>query len=261
MSKISTLETLAITCIHCGKPITGKYVKDYWGNVYHAGHLRQALRCFYCGRLISKGLTGGGKTYRDGRIICGLCMKSAIDDPAATGPILEDVRSRLKRYGITVKGNFAETHLLDRGGLAKVSGRRAARSEEAGFTKLEKKTVNGRLASFSMQIFILKGLPETHFIATAAHELMHVWQHLFAVPNNDPALREGSCNYAAYLILRELSGETARKPGRSDEANYIIETFFNIKDRIYGKGFLKVYQLVKNRGITGWLDYLRNKKR
>jgi hypothetical protein len=188
-------------------------------------------------------------------------MKSAVDDPAATGPILKDVRSRLERYGITVKGNFAETHLLDRGGLAKISGRRAARSEEAGFTKLEKKTVNGRLASFSMQIFILKGLPETHFIATAAHELMHVWQHLFAVPNNDPALREGSCNYAAYLILRELSGGSGRKPGRTDEANYIIESFFSTRDRVYGKGFLKVYQLVKDRGIRGWLDYLRNNKR
>ena len=258
-----------ISCGHCGKPITGKYVKDYWGNAYHAGHLREALRCFYCGRLISKGLTGGGKTYPDGRVICTLCLKSAVDNTAAAVPILKDIRSRLERYGIIVKGTFAETHLLNRGGLAKISGRRAARSEEAGFTKLEKKTVNGRLASFSMQIFILKGLPETHYIATAAHELMHVWQHLYAVPENDPALREGSCNYAAYLILRELAGgsgragnaEAVRKFGTADEAGYIIESFFSTRDRVYGKGFLKVYQLVKDRGIKGWLEYLRNNKR
>lgn len=258
-----------ISCGHCGKPITGKYVKDYWGNAYHAGHLREALRCFYCGRLISKGLTGGGKTYRDGRVICALCLKSAVDNTAAAVPILKDVRSRLERHGITVKGTFAETHLLNRGGLAKISGRRAARTEEAGFTKLEKKTVNGRLASFSMQVFILKGLPETHYIATAAHELMHVWQHLYAVPENDPALREGSCNYASYLVLRELAGGSGRagnagavrKFGTADEAGYITETFFSTRDRVYGKGFLKVYQLVKDRGIKGWLEYLRNNKR
>lgn len=190
------------------------------------------------------------------------------------------MRRRLERLGIKVGGKIANIYLLDRykldaqksgatgpgrgGGRRRIGGRKKNGgsglqglfgkkqiSEQSGFTKLQKKVVNGKLSSFTMDIFILEGLPKTHFIATAAHELMHVWQHLFAVPENDLALREGSCNYAAYLVLREL---------KTPMAEYIINSYFENKDKIYGRGFLSVVSLVKRAGLKGWLDYLRNKK-
>ncbi len=244
-------------CSICGKIIDGKYIRDYWNNVYHAEHVKESPECFYCGRLLAKKITGGGKKYPDGRVICAHCLKHAITGEKQAFPLLKEARSRLMKHGIVLKGEFAQVYLLDRKHLAKVSGRREAQSEEAGFTKLRKKIVNGKLASFSMEIYILKGLPKVYFIATAAHELMHIWQHLYAVPENDRALREGSCNYAAYLVLAEL----AREPSFTDAANYVIKTIFETKDKIYGKGFIRVYEMVKKRGVEGWLQYLRRNKK
>ena len=125
------------------------------------------INCFYCSRLISRQLT-------DGRAICALCLKSAITDAEEAKALVEQARGHLQNHGITVGGKLAKVMLLERSSLQKSSRRRRKQSEEAGYTRLEKKTVNGRLLSFSMQIFILQGLPELHFIATAAHELMHV---------------------------------------------------------------------------------------
>jgi uncharacterized Zn finger protein (UPF0148 family) len=246
------LQHVAMRCAICGKVIRGKYLQDYWGNIYHAQHAKELPACFYCTRLICEKLTGGGKKYSDGRVICGICLKTAVEEDEEARSLIADVRKRLERYGIKVQGEVSKTYLLDRNKLNKVSGRSGSDSEEAGFTKLEKKTANGKLLSFNIQIFILEGLPETHFIATAAHELMHVWQHLYAVPENDKQLREGSCNFAAYLVLKDL---------HTAEANYIIKTYFENKDRVYGKGFVKVYNLVKKRGIKGWLFYLRENKK
>ena len=248
---------ISINCAICGKAISGKYVRDYWGNIYHAEHSRELVSCFYCSRLISKQLTGGGKKYSDGRAICALCLKSAVTDAEEAKALVGQARGNLQKHGITVQGKLARVMLLERSRLRKVSGRRRKQSEEAGYTRLEKKVLNGRLISFSMQIYILRGLPRLHFIATAAHELMHVWQHLYAVPENDRGLREGSCNYAAYLVLQEY----ARNPEYTGQANYINRTYLENSDPVYGKGFQKIYRLAQNRGSAGWLEYLKKNKR
>ena len=55
-------EHIALKCALCKLPIQGKFLKDYWGNSYHIGHLNKVPKCNYCGRFINKELTDG--TYK-----------------------------------------------------------------------------------------------------------------------------------------------------------------------------------------------------
>ena len=250
-------EKAALECDICGKIIRGKYRRDYWGNRYHMDHARNHSQCFYCSRLISERITGGGARYPDGRKICAMCLESAVSAPEAAKLLVGRVREELDGHGITIPGKLAKVTLADRRGLVRAGGKAKQGSEEQGNARLEKQSVNGRLTSFSIEVTILSGLPEIHFIATAAHELMHVWQYLYAVPENALPLREGACNYAAYLLL---SGRAASGRDR-DMAEYIIKTMFENRDKIYGKGFQKVYAFAKRKGTKGLLEHLKKSKR
>ena len=103
-----------------------------------------------------------------------------------------------------------------------------------------------------MQIYILQGLPEMSFISTCAHELMHLWFYSHNLTDIKPLLLEGSCNMAAYLVLkRQLT----------PEAEFLIKGLFEDKDKIYGTGFRKVQKLASRLGTAGWLEYLKTHKR
>ncbi len=246
-------QRVAVRCTLCGEIIQGRFLKDYWGNIYHEGHKDRASRCDYCSRFISEKTTGGGTRYRDGRHICGLCRPAAVQDTKEARELLGDARKRLERYGIAIDRFDPGFHLIDRGKLKRVSRlSRPPDSEETGFTHFRSRSLGGRIVSFELNIYILLGLPRGHFIEAAAHELMHVWQYLNAPPKNDRALCEGSCNYAAYLVLQELSGA---------ESKYLVHNLFGSKDRFYGEGFRRVARLVEKRGTKYWLSRLRANRR
>ena len=91
-------------------------------------------------------------------------------------------------------------------------------------------------------------MPRVRFMVAAAHELMHIWQYLNAPADNSPALREGSCNLAAYLVLSRH---------RSKEAEYIEQGMLASPDPIYGEGFRRAKSLAEEKGVPYWLDWLK----
>ena len=235
-------------CAHCKRQIKGKYFKDYWGNNYHAEHMNKGLSCNYCGRLISAGLTKGGTTYSDGRRICMLCHKTAIEKLAKGERILQLVHDELELLGIKISPFKPEFFLIDRSRLRSLAGQ----SETQGFARFQRETVNGQIKSFNLQIYILKGLPESSFITACAHELMHIWFYSRNITDLNSRLEEGSCNYAAYLLLKNM---------RSPEAAYRIRELMEDSSPIYGKGFQKVYKMVESKGVRYWLNYIQTHKR
>ncbi len=66
-------------CAACGQPLEGWYTRDMWGNATCSRHEAEFPRCSACTRLICPRLTGGGVTYADGRQVCMLCRRTAID--------------------------------------------------------------------------------------------------------------------------------------------------------------------------------------
>nr|WP_281389034.1 protein DA1 [Spirochaeta isovalerica] len=99
-------------------------------------------------------------------------------------------------------------------------------------------------------IYILKGMPESSFISACAHELMHIWFYSRGLTGLSPRLEEGSCNYAAYLILKTLN---------SPEAAYRIHELMEDRSPVYGKGFQKVLKMVEGHGVPYWLEYLQKR--
>lgn len=97
-------------------------------------------------------------------------------------------------------------------------------------------------------MYILDGMPRVVFMRVAAHELMHVWLFEHASLQMDHMLVEGSCEYAAYLALSEMTDPLARFDLDNQKEN---------KDLAYGAGFRSVSGYVTRVGLDNWLGYLR----
>jgi hypothetical protein len=99
-------------------------------------------------------------------------------------------------------------------------------------------------------VYLLNGMPRAQMAATAAHELMHVWQFRNSKLRQDPALSEGSCNFASYLVLRRIGGQ---------DADYVIDGMLTDPDSIYGEGFRRVKAFAEKNGMPAWLRLLKAK--
>ena len=127
--------------------------------------------------------------------------------------------------GIVVEHKAISLRLTDKRAISRFfSGEMAS---HCGFVKHEYVRIGNLVTDQSFQIHILDGMPRMHYIATAAHELMHVWQYLNGPLGNDPALCEGSCNYASLMVLKQIGGA---------EADYLIESLRKNSDPVYGEG-------------------------
>ncbi|MCM2271729.1 MAG: protein DA1 [candidate division Zixibacteria bacterium] len=238
-------EHRADRCALCGKPITGTYMYDDYGAKIHAEHLQDARQCNYCSRFISAN-SNGGERYSDGRVVCGFCLESVVKDKDEADSLMQVVRQTLALEGIVIKQKKLPLELVSQKKMQSLSPGHAA--DMAGFTKVRQtKSLMGLVKDNDVKIYILDRMPRMNFIATAAHELMHVWLGLNDRFETDEILAEGSCNYAAYLVL-------SRYPG---EADHVIKYMQEDTDPAYGEGYRKVYSYVNAVGKSSWLAHLR----
>jgi hypothetical protein len=123
-----------------------------------------------------------------------------------------------------------------------------------GFTDYhEERNLFGRTSKRQIDVYLLYGMPKVEMIGTMAHELTHVWQFLNGRLKTDPALSEGSCNFASYWVLKQMA------PGR--EADFIIESMLRDEDEVYGEGFRRVKRYVEHNGISRWLTLMTEQDR
>lgn len=241
-------EHVALKCSLCGEIIEGPYIQDQWGNSYHEAH-RDEPRCLYCGRLLTAA-TDGGEIYSDGRTVCGLCLVDAVKSDTEAKQIMNNVKGTLADAGITIDRKELPLKLVDRERLADIIGGQRDKFQLEGCTYFEKRSVlYGLVSRQKFNIYILYGLPRVKYIAAIAHELMHVWLGLNAPLEQNQAMVEGSCNYAASLVLKQLG---------TDEGNRLLQTMLESQDRDYGEGYRQVMSQVDKRGLDGWLDYLKD---
>lgn len=238
-------EHLADRCALCGKPITGTYMYDDYGAKVHAEHMSDALQCNYCSRLISAN-SNGGERYGDGRIVCGYCLESVVKNRNEADSLMQVVRQKLAMEGIVIKRKKIPLELVSQNGMQSLSPRH--QSEMAGFTKVRQiKSMMGLMTDTEVKVYILEKMPRMNFVATAAHELMHVWLGLNDRFDTEEILAEGSCNYAALLVLSHYPGE----------ADQVIKYMQEDTDPAYGEGYRKVRAYVESAGKTVWLEHLR----
>ncbi|HET6349827.1 MAG TPA: LIM domain-containing protein [Candidatus Krumholzibacteria bacterium] len=237
---------VALRCALCGDIIRGEYLQDFWGNSYCLRHEHDAPVCDSCGRFISDRTTGGGVRYDDGRYICNLCRPESVTDIDEILALVHEVAVHMKSAGMRVDYDGIRIHLIGRNEMQKLSGHHS--NGLRGFTDYsEDFRVFGRSHDRHMDMYLLYGMPRMELISTIAHELGHVWQFNHGGFRNDRAWSEGSCNYAAYLVLSQY-------PGR--ESAFFRTSLTRDDDNVYGDGFRRVKTLAEARGTKTWLKYL-----
>ena len=235
---------IARRCSLCRGVIDGHYLVDYWGNAYHATHENEVASCDFCDRLITETLYDGGVRFSDGRSLCSICHESAVKKIGQARALMTRVATQLRRIGMDFDVVDLELHLI---GIKKMQQIANYRSHDLrGFTDYhEERNLFGRMKKRQIDIYLLYGMPKVEMIGTVAHELTHVWQFLNGRLRNDPALAEGSCNFAAYWVLKQMA------PG--EETDFIIESMLRDEDEVYGEGFRRVKKYVEKNGLSEWL--------
>ncbi|HEY9721149.1 MAG TPA: protein DA1, partial [Oscillatoriaceae cyanobacterium] len=241
-------EHKAITCGVCRRKIVGTALTDYWGNTYHAEHAREFATCHYCGKLVHPAVSGGGTTYPDGRAICRGCHKQAVHRENDAQRVVAAVRQELAGWGVDLAGIDVPIRIVDRTRLAQMlkGGPHQSVARVSGFAAMrwerEGRTVKNKQAT----VYLLTGMPLVMLEASAAHELMHVWNFNHG-PRHSFALEEGSCNFMSYRI-HEARGDTL--------SAYQIDCLMKDPDPAYGVGFRKVKRYADRHGFPRLLTLL-----
>jgi hypothetical protein len=224
------------------------YFRDFWGNTVHSRHKGEVPQCEYCQRFISDKISRGGVKYDDGRIVCGICAQNKISDVTAAESILRSLQDVLKKYGIDTKGISIPLSLVNKNTMTELAG--GFHADPLGFTHYEKTTYSDQpIAIKTYKMYMLTGLPQFECIGALAHELMHVWLFVNNITDIDPALREGSCNIASWLVLQRY---------RDRKAKFILENMQSDPDPVYGGGYRRMKKYVDQQGVSNWLAYLKS---
>jgi hypothetical protein len=215
-------------CVIGGEILKGEYQYNSWGDTYCKQHADQTPMCYSCNRPICSQATGGGVRYGDGRTVCNICRRTAIDGDAAAQSVLDDVRRGLPGCGIIVPGAVITAKVVDQNELA----RRETRSGKppTGLTLTQKQVMSGgrELSRRIEGVLILHGLPREHFEAVAAHELMHCYLFLDGFPELPRRDEEGLAELAEWLWLKQKTSQLAGQLAKATESG---------DDAIYGAGF------------------------
>lgn len=240
---------VAARCSLCGEILQGEYLKDAWGNRYHPAHRKETAACEYCGRFISDRVTHGGVRYGDGRSVCNICRRTAVDGAGEGRKLMAQAAARLADVGVAVDPSRVRLELADLTRMGEVSGDRSRL--RSGYTQYESvTTVGGARRSEAVTVYVLIGMPRLETIATLAHELTHVWLSRAERLNTRPALAEGNCNYAAMRVL-------AAYPGA--ESTFIVRKMKESTDDVYGEGLRRVIRYVDGNGVEAWLRLARTR--
>lgn len=240
----------AADCAVCRRKIVGTSLTDYWGNTYHAEHAREFGDCLYCGKLVHPAISGGGTTYADGRVVCRNCHRTAVHRPNDALGVVARTRAKLAGWGVDLGGLDVPVQVIDRFQLARMlkGGPHASLRRVSGFAAMRWEG-KGR-ANKQATVYLLHGMPLGWLEATAAHELMHVW-NFYAGPPHSFALEEGSCNYMSYRMHEEQADEMA---------GFHIDCLMKDPHPGYGVGFRKVKRYVERHGFEKLLGMLKTSR-
>lgn len=224
-------------CMVCNLPIEGDHLVDAWGQSAHHEHQgKPVMLCDSCGRILCAASENGFR-YKDGRVICGLCNKTAVNSAVGIPAMVKDLAKLLGSVGITAPSIIPVT-LVDRKTLIRES-RGSDKENTRGFTKTVVRLETGKAMTFSHRIFILHGLPRTEFKGVLAHEMIHVWLNENRVKMT-PRETEGFCNLGIHLVNQHE---------RSDFSRVLQNQLEQDDDAVYGEG----YRIMKAKlDAMGW---------
>jgi len=236
-------------CIVCGEVPVNQFFVDNRGNAVCPNHKDDALRCNACQKFLSPVSDNSWERLTDGRHICTQCAATSVYRITDARELIKEVKDELKAAGIEVDEKYKLSFVSLQELNSKLDDYQV---DHLGVTLYEKsETLGGLFSSKKFEIKVLYGLPQSLLRSVLAHELMHVWLFANSPQSQNQQMCEGSCQYAAYLVLQN---------DQTDDGRYFLDYLMRQEDEIYGEGFKKVLGYVNNVGLHPWLDYLRENK-
>jgi hypothetical protein len=218
-------------CSGCGQPVDGSYYKlKFLSGLYCVKCFKERPHCDFCGRPV----VTGGAVYADGRHACEDCAKTAVDDmKQATLLLGKTVRFLQMNLAMKQQAPY-DFAMVDNAQMsARLGHKNTGAVKELGFCTWEVGTGAKRPA-----IILLKDLPATAFLETAAHEYAHFWQSQVNPNMHDPELMEGFAQWVAskWLLKNQLFSSYAKLEARQD---------------VYGTGYQKMMDVERKSGVEG----------
>lgn len=237
-------------CSICLSPIENKFLIDAWGNKTHEKHNDKPVKyCSSCSRVISKRTSNGMFEYSDGRIVCGFCRSSAIDDQGTISEYRNEVLEILQTIGFSDLPPDIPVNLVSRKDLIEKSKNRF-NGKSKGFTECNTLYLNGKTASLDQKIFILSGLPQLEFKGVLAHETLHTWLNMLQVKMSDNDM-EGFCNLGTMEVYKEENSQFAQ---------VLIKSMEKDPDPGYGTAYRKMKKKLEIIGWKNLINRIKNKK-
>ncbi|WP_330927182.1 protein DA1 [Candidatus Sororendozoicomonas aggregata] len=240
-------------CSICRKPLTRRYLVDFWGNAYCHTH-KDFARCASCGRIVCDHLTSGGMQYPDGLLICTTCGLYGVATVERANNIVNEMRKALASVGLKLNRAQVPVHLCGRDDLRKFS--RHNFHDERPILGLARWTImsSGKrvVARNFKDILIQTNLPEEHFRTVAIHELTHAWFFYNNYQDLPIKVEEGMCMLMEYIWLRSQ---------KTQDARYRRTILMKSSDPIYGEGFREARAALKLMPLNILLAFLKEKKK
>lgn len=231
-------------CAVCGEYIEGQYIQTFWGEFYCARHSTQYPECYVCQRPVCHRLTDGGKKYQDGRVVCMLCRRQAVDEQAQAREIMRQVQARMARYDLDTRRVSIPLEMVPLTRLT-ADGIAGPMARLQGQTIKQIQTYDGEEFKRTIEaLYVLGGLPPAYLENVLAHELGHVWLFMQRIDDLPEDLEEGLCNLFAYLLHQEQT---------SLEARHCIQLLEENPDPVYGDGFRRARVIYEQRGLPALL--------
>lgn len=231
-------------CAVCGEYIEGQYIQTFWGEFYCARHSTQYPECYVCQRPVCHRLTDGGKKYQDGRVVCMLCRRQAVDEQAQAREIMRQVQARMARYDLDTRRVSIPLEMVPLTRLT-ADGIAGPMARLQGQTIKQIQTYDGEEFKRTIEaLYVLGGLPPAYLENVLAHELGHVWLFMQRIDDLPEDLEEGLCNLFAYLLHQEQT---------SLEARHCIRLLEENPDPVYGDGFRRARVIYEQRGLPALL--------
>ena len=239
-------------CSVCDKPLIGKFSIDIWGNRFCIKHNKKLVPCTSCQRLISDGLTRGGKKYKDGTPICNLCLPHAVTSQAEALKIFDETRKGFEALGFRFKGAETPFRLVDAKEIKRF--KKVKRNKPIlGMARNQVTTQGKKVVRRDFQeIIVLAGLPRLHFETVCVHELCHAWLFFNGFYGLPQKTEEGLCTLSEFLWLKQFDSDEAKVRRRMINEN---------QDPIYGNGFREAAKALEKRDLAQVLTYVRKNGR
>lgn len=225
-----------LRCRACGRPIREFLLVDGTEGPYCQRCFDTYTRCHLCGALTDTGAI----RMPDGSIVCRRCHETAIRDARDAQVLYERAIDHLAnslRMELNIRPRLV---LVDHARLAELSRSPAAGNRHCSGDVLGLFVHQGQKRFIYLQELLPRGL----LIRIASHEYAHAWQGEQCPLLNDPIVREGFAEWAAYHAVVEIDGK--------DKGEQMLRR----RDH-YGVGLRRMLDIERQHGVTGVLDCCR----